>query len=106
MYGELDKYIEHDIYIYTYIYRRPYSCLFVGCCLQDLFNTARSILVQLPSSFFSIHLVSVYVTHPYRSGGARGVSGGARGVSGGARGVMVIVAGCGLGDTSSNPGRD
>ena len=26
--------------------------------------------------------------------------------SGGARGVMVIVAGCGLGDTSSNPGRD
>ena len=25
---------------------------------------------------------------------------------GGARGVMVIVAGCGLGDMSSNPGRD
>ena len=23
----------------------PYSCCFVGCCLQDLFNTARSILV-------------------------------------------------------------
>ena len=30
--------------------------------------------------------------------------GGARGVSGGARGVMVIVAGIGHGDTSSNPG--
>ena len=28
------------------------------------------------------------------------------GVSGGARGVMVIVAGYGHGDTSSNPGRD
>ena len=25
--------------------RWPYSCCFVGCCLQDLFNTACSILV-------------------------------------------------------------
>ena len=25
--------------------RRLYSCCFVGCCLQDLFNIARSILV-------------------------------------------------------------
>ena len=25
--------------------RWPYSCFFVGCCLQNLFNTARSILV-------------------------------------------------------------
>ena len=25
----------------------PYSCCFVGCCLQDLFNIARSILVSL-----------------------------------------------------------
>ena len=25
--------------------RWPYNCCFVGCCLQDLFNTARSILV-------------------------------------------------------------
>ena len=40
----------------------PYSCCFVGCCLQDFFNIACSILVQLPSSFFSIHLV-VYVVH-------------------------------------------
>ena len=32
---------------------------------QDLFNTARSTRVQLPSSFFSIRLVSVHVVHPY-----------------------------------------
>ena len=45
-----------------------YSCCFLRCCLQGSFNRARSILVQLMSSFFSIHLVSVYVVvHPYRS---------------------------------------
>ena len=43
--------------------RWPYSCSFVGCCFQDLFNIARSILVQLLSSFFSIPLVSVQVMH-------------------------------------------
>ena len=37
-----------------------YSCCFLGCCLLDLFNIARSILVLLPSSFFSIRLVSVH----------------------------------------------
>ena len=42
-----------------------YSCCFVECCFQDLFNIARSILVQLPSSFLSIRLVSVLVVHPY-----------------------------------------
>ena len=47
--------------------RWPYSCCFVGCCLQDLFNIACSILVLLPSSFFSIRLVSVHVVHPYSS---------------------------------------
>ena len=47
--------------------RWPYSCYFVGCCLQDLFNIVRSILVSLPSSFFSIRLVSVPVVHPYSS---------------------------------------
>ena len=47
--------------------RWPYNWLFVGSCLQDLFNIARSILVQLPSSFFSIRFVSVYVVHPYSS---------------------------------------
>ena len=45
----------------------PYSCCFVRCCLQDLFNIARSILVQLLSSFFSIRLVSIHVVHPYSS---------------------------------------
>ena len=47
--------------------RWPYSCSFVGCCLQDLFNIACSILVLLPSSFFSICLVNVHVVHPYSS---------------------------------------
>ena len=45
----------------------PYSCCFVGCCCQDLFNIVCSIIAQLPSSFFSIHLVSVHVLHPYSS---------------------------------------
>ena len=39
----------------------------MGCCLRDLFNIARSILVLLPSCFFSMRLVSVHVVHPYRS---------------------------------------
>ena len=42
-----------------------YSCCFVECCFQDLFPTACSIFVQLPSSFFSIRLVSIHVMHPY-----------------------------------------
>ena len=45
----------------------PYSYCFVGEYLQDLFNIACSILVQLLSSFFSSHLVSVHVVHPYSS---------------------------------------
>ena len=45
----------------------PYNCCFVGCCLQDLFNIARSILVLLSSSFYSTRLVGVYVVHPYSS---------------------------------------
>ena len=47
--------------------RCPYSCCFVGCCLQDVFQIARSILVLLPSSFFSIRFVSVHLVHPYSS---------------------------------------
>ena len=47
--------------------RWPYSYCFVGFCLQDLFNIARSILVEFPSSFFSSRLVSVHVVHPYSS---------------------------------------
>ena len=42
-----------------------YSCYFVGWCLQDLFNIARSILALLPSSFFTIRLVSFPVVHSY-----------------------------------------
>ena len=45
--------------------RCPYSCCFVWWYFENLFHTARSILVQLPSSFFSI--VSIYVVHPYSS---------------------------------------
>ena len=44
-----------------------YSRYCVGCCLQDKFNIARSILVLLPSSFLSRHFVSVHVGHPYSS---------------------------------------
>ena len=43
------------------------GCCLVGCCLHYLFNIARNILVQLPSSFFSIRLVSAQVVHPYSS---------------------------------------
>ncbi len=43
----------------------PYSCSFVGCCLQDLFNIPCSILVLLPLSFFSSRSVSVHVVHPH-----------------------------------------
>ena len=41
------------------------NCRFVGCYFPDLFGIARTILVQLPSSFFSIRWVSVQVVHPY-----------------------------------------
>ena len=47
--------------------RWPYSWCLVECCRQDLFNIARSILVQLPSSFFSGRLVSAQVVHPFSS---------------------------------------
>ena len=45
--------------------RWQYICCFVGYCFQDLSNIACSILVQFPSSFFSICFVSVHVVHPY-----------------------------------------
>ena len=47
--------------------RWPYSWYLVGCCRQDLFKIARSILVWLPSSFFSSCFVRVYVVQPYSS---------------------------------------
>ena len=47
--------------------RWSYSCWFVECCFQDVFNIACSILVQLASRFFSICLVSVCVVYLYSS---------------------------------------
>ena len=47
--------------------RWPYSWCLVGCCRPDLFKIVRSILVQLPSSFFSSRFVRVHVVHPYSS---------------------------------------
>ena len=38
----------------------PYSSSFVGCCFQDLFNIARSILVQFPISFPCVLSVSMW----------------------------------------------
>ena len=40
----------------------PYNW-FVGCCFQDLFNIAHSILEQFPSSLCSIRFISVHVVH-------------------------------------------
>ena len=47
--------------------RWPYRCCLVVCCLQELFNIARNIIVLLPSSFFSTRFVSVHLVHPYSS---------------------------------------
>ena len=47
--------------------RWPHSCCFVGCCFQELFNEARSILVKFSSCFFSIRFFSVHVVHPFSS---------------------------------------
>ena len=49
--------------------RWPYSCYFMRCCFQDLFNIACSILVQFPFSFFSIRFFTIrffrFVMQPY-----------------------------------------
>ena len=42
-----------------------YSCCLMGCCFQDLFNIALTILWLLPSIFFSIRLGSNNLLHPY-----------------------------------------
>ena len=47
--------------------RWPHSNSVVGCCFKDLFDIACCIHALLPSSFFSIRLVSVHVVHPYTS---------------------------------------
>ena len=41
--------------------RWPHCWIFVGSCLQDLFKTSRSILVEFSSSFLPIRLVSIHV---------------------------------------------
>ena len=43
----------------------PYSCCFVGCCFQDFFNIAHSLLVQFPSRFFCKHFVSNHLVYLY-----------------------------------------
>ena len=45
--------------------RLPDSYCFLGCCIQDLFNIHRGILVQFQFIVFSIHLVSIHVVHLY-----------------------------------------
>ena len=44
-----------------------YRSSFVGCRFQVLFNITRCILLQLPSSFFSMRLVTIHVVHPDNS---------------------------------------
>ena len=44
-----------------------YSCCFAECCHKDLFNRECSILIQLPSNFFSVRLISVHIVHLYSS---------------------------------------
>ena len=39
--------------------------LLYSCCTQDLFDIVPSVLVQFPSSFFSLRLVNVHVVHRY-----------------------------------------
>ena len=59
--------VRHTWIVFVMGGRWPYNSWLVGCSRQYLFNIARSILVYLPSSFFSIRLVSVQVVHPYSS---------------------------------------
>ena len=42
-----------------------YKCTFVGCCFQELFNAAGSILVQLPFSLFLSTLRQHSLAHLY-----------------------------------------
>ena len=47
--------------------RWPHNCYFLECCFQDLFKAACSILVQTPSSFFSMHFIIIHVVHLFSS---------------------------------------
>ena len=94
-------------YIYTYIYWQHFfintnfvehNRLFLSTYFLDdpfiLQYWFFSILRELIEIFSMIVYLPKYFLLDFRPS------------SGGARGVMVIVAGCGHGDTSSNPGRD
>ena len=59
--------VRFSLMVCVIVGRCPYIYFFVGCCLQDLFRAARSILVQLPSSLFCRRLVNVHVVLPYSS---------------------------------------
>ena len=48
-------------------YVDSFCCCFVRCYFQDLFKTARSILVQFLSGLFSWDLVKIQVVQPYDS---------------------------------------
>ena len=92
----------------------------MGCCFQDLFNTALGILLWFPYRIFSIRFVLFHVMKPNNRMDTIIISKKSRFTLsersdshmidnlaiGGDRGVMVIVVGNGHGDTSSNPGRD
>ena len=57
-----------NLIVFVIVGRWPYSCCFVGGCLQDLFSIARQhscvIAVKL---FLHYVLISVHVLHPYSS---------------------------------------
>ena len=44
-----------------------YNCCFAGCCFQDMFKTAHSILVLFLSCFFFRYFVKVGLVQPYNS---------------------------------------
>ena len=40
-----------------------YRCCFVGCCFQDLFKTACTVLVWIPSFLLSVSVESIWCNH-------------------------------------------
>ena len=47
--------------------KQQYNCHFVGCCFLGLFQTAHSVIMLFPSSFFLKRPVNVQVVQPYNS---------------------------------------
>ena len=54
-----------DVYLIWMVFKMggwwPCSCCFIGCRLQDSFNTAHSILVQLLTSFLSVSMWCIHI---------------------------------------------